>query len=600
MSRIPQQKIDEIISAADIVSYVSRYVALKRTGKNLKGLCPFHKEKTPSFTVSPEKQFYHCFGCGKGGNLFGFLMDMEKLSYIEVIKKVAADLGITLPRFESERGAAKSQFEKLLRLNHQVKDFYKSELNKAERTVASEYLKKRKLKSSIIKHFELGYAPNIWDSLKRKSFPEKELLDLGLIQLKDNEKGTYDKFRNRLMFPFHDTSGRIVGFGGRALHSDQQPKYLNSPESPVYKKGTILYGLFQAADSIRKEETVILVEGYFDLLRLVDSGISNVVASSGTAVSTNQAFLLKRYAKRVIIAYDSDEAGIRAAMRNAMIMEGADLEVYMITIPVPDDPDSYILKNSIQDFKNLLEKKVLPVEFRLVQFKNKPDSSSMDQKKSFMDELLEDLTEIPNEVKIGLYIHRIAEVLEISESLLISRFNQMKRDRGRRDNFAESRTEEMKSSERPIRRGQWRAEETVLALLLDNNPNINKQILNQISTSDFANDELRNLFDHIAHIWEESGEIDVKELESIHDNYQNLLPKLKIIELYNPPKLAADCIYQIRKWELDTRFNEIKRLISEESSSDKSVLHYMKELSEIRKKLTEIEKERTKFVNTKL
>jgi len=603
MARIPQQKIDEILQAADLVSYVSRYVALKRTGKNLKGLCPFHKEKTPSFTISPEKQFFHCFGCNKGGNLFSFLMEIEKISYIEAVKKVASDLGIHLPRFEREKDQViQSENEKFFQINERVKDFFKSELHDKQKTIrALEYLKKRNIKKETIKLFELGYAPNSWESLQRLSLPKKELEALGLVQQKETGSGSYDKFRNRLIFPFHNTTGRIVGFGGRALAEDQQPKYLNSPETVVYKKGSILYGLYQSADHIRKQQTAIVVEGYFDLLRLVDNGILNVVASSGTALSSTQAHLLKRYTKNVVIAYDSDEAGIKAALRNALILESVDLDVYIITIPKPHDPDSYILEHGKNAFLTLLNNKILPIEFRLLHFKSLPESESIEQKKSFADHILEDLSAIPNEVKIGLYIHRISEALQISESLLISRFNRLKQDRrGFGLNYENRETGQYKAEEIILRKGQWRAEETLLALLLENHTEVNRQILDQISTSDFVNKDYRDLFKQIATVWEDSGDIHLDDLKRDNRMLEQMLPRLNMIEINNPEKLAADCIYQIRKWSLDSRFNEIKRLINEESSSEKSVMHYMKELSAIRKKLTEIEHEHAKYLKTHL
>ena len=314
MSRIPETKIEEIQSASDVVSVVSRYVALKKAGKNFKGLCPFHKEKTPSFIVSPEKQIYHCFGCGKGGNVFNFLMSVENISYIESIRRVASDLGITLPEYQpADHKAADTEYDYLYHANQIAKEYF----NSSKSDPAGHYLKSRKLKQETLERYGVGYAANKWDGLinfhKYNSISRDVYLELGLIQKKEETDRYFDRFRNRIMFPFYNLSGQIVGFGGRRLNENDQPKYLNSSESKIYKKGEILYGLYQAIPAIREKKSVIIVEGYFDLLRLVDVGIQNVVASSGTALTENQARLLKRYTDQAIISYDSDDAGIKAA-----------------------------------------------------------------------------------------------------------------------------------------------------------------------------------------------------------------------------------------------------------------------------------------------
>jgi len=341
MARIPETKIEEIESASDIVSAIARYVSLKKTGKNFKGLCPFHKEKTPSFVVSPEKQIYHCFGCGKGGNVFNFLMSVENISYIESIRRVASDLGITIPDYRSEeQKASSSEYDFLYKTNQIANEYFFSQSS----AQAQKYLESRKLKNEILKKYAVGYAPNKWDGLINhpgfKSINKSFFEQLGLIQKKDKSDHYFDRFRNRIIFPFFNLSGQIVGFGGRRLNENDQPKYLNSPESKIYKKSEILYGLHQAISSIREKKAVIIVEGYFDLLRLADCGIQNVIASSGTALSESQGRLIKRYTDTAIFAYDSDDAGINAAIRNSQILESLDLRVSMILLPKPHDPDS--------------------------------------------------------------------------------------------------------------------------------------------------------------------------------------------------------------------------------------------------------------------
>jgi len=607
MARIPQAIVDEIIAAADISNFVSRYVSLKKAGKNLKGLCPFHTEKTPSFIVSPEKQIYHCFGCGKGGNAISFLMDIEKITFIDAVRKVAFELGIKLPETSLEYDSdKKSKYDLYFEANRLAKEFFVSQMDKSANSPAIAYLRERKLKKSTIKRFEIGIAPKKWDGFLKEQNQSTAslniLADLGIIQKKDKGDGYFDKFRNRLMFPFHNTSGRIVGFGGRRLDENDQPKYLNSPESVIYKKGEILYGLYQAVQKIREKNIAILVEGYFDLLRLVDSGIENVVASSGTALTEGQGRLIKRYAANVIFAYDSDEAGVKAALRNSQILEALDLNVSLIKIPSPFDPDSYILKEGTGEFFKLIKNRVSPVEYRLKQFSEIYADAAIENKNEFVDEIFSELIGLPNEVKIGLYIHQIATRLQIEESFLISRFNQLKKNKKYRIHTSRDEEDSGQKSRPVLRKGQWQAEEGIIALLLSNEHETSNQILHQISASDFVNDEYRGIFEKISFELEELGKVNLKEVqksvESDHD--QNLISRLLIYEINNSTKLAADCIYKMRKWSLDSRFNEIKRLISDEASSPESVLHYMKELTEIRNKLTDIDKERSKYLKSNL
>jgi DNA primase len=427
------------------------------------------------------------------------------------------------------------------------------------------------------------------------------LTDLGLVQKKETGGNFFDKFRNRIIFPFHNFSGRIVGFGGRRLLESDQPKYLNSPESKIYKKGELLYGLYQAISAIRESQTVIIVEGYFDLLRLVDVGVENVVASSGTALTEAQGRLLKRYTNSVIISYDSDAAGVSAALRNSQILESIGLDVYLIDIPKPHDPDSFILANGKNTYLDLIKEKTSPIEYQIRRFKSENPLPSMEAKNQFIDEIIDTLILIPNDVKVGLSLHRLSQNLEIAESFLISRFNHLKRQRKYQvQNSNEIEEGAIKAA--PFRKGQWRAEEGMISLLLLNKTQITKMILHHISASDFENDDLRALFEYISLQWEDLGMIDVKRLNEKFNSQENatVLSKLSLQNIHNTDKFAVDCIYQLRKRSLDLRFNEVKRLMNEESASHDSVLHYLKELTAIRNKLSEIEKERSRHFKVDL
>jgi DNA primase len=605
MLKIPQSKIDEIQSSANLVSYISRYVNLKQTGKNFKGLCPFHKEKTPSFIVSPEKQIYHCFGCGKGGNVIGFLMEIEKVSYIEAIRRVAADAGIKLVYDQSDKQqAAESEFEPLYYANRLAKDFFIQGLEHKNSKLARDYLQKRKLKIETIKKYEIGYAINKWDSLalapELKDVAREILDELGLIQNKEKNSGYFDKFRNRIMFPFHNLAGRIVGFGGRRLLETDQPKYLNSPESRIYKKGQILYGLHQALTAIRENKFAILVEGYFDLLRLVDSGILNVVASSGTAFTEDQGRLLRRYTNSVIISYDSDEAGITAALRNSQILEALDFNTSIIQIPAPYDPDTFILDKGEAAYIDLLRKRVAPLELQLQRFYQQLPRPTMDEKNQFINTALDSIRNIRDEIKIGMYLHQLAQTLEIAESFLISRFSRLQQHGTTADTSA-TKPEPAKTATQALR-GRWRAEEGILSMLLLNDARQTRLIFDQLSVTDFENEALRRLFELFSENWDELGRISIHDLTAkLNDQENNLVTELLLHETRDLTKFTADCIYQIKKWTLDQRYNEIKRLMHNETSGAKDpALHYIKELNAIRKKLSEINEEHNKYLKINL
>ena len=600
MARIPQTKIEEIESASDIVSAIARYVSLKKTGKNFKGLCPFHKEKTPSFIVSPEKQIYHCFGCGKGGNVFNFLMSVENISYIESIQRVASDLGITIPDYRSnEEKASSSEYDFLYKTNQIANEYFSSQFS----SQAQKYLESRKLKSETLKRYAVGYAQNKWDGLinhpRFKSINKSFFEQLGLVQKKDKSDHYFDRFRNRIIFPFFNLSGQIVGFGGRRLNENDQPKYLNSPESKIYKKSELLYGLHQAISTIREKKAVIIVEGYFDLLRLADSGIQNVIASSGTALSESQGRIIKRYTDTAIFAYDSDEAGIKAAIRNSQILESLDLRVSMILLPKPHDPDSYLLEEGKEAFTELVKNRITPLDYQLNLLRGKTLDLSIDEKYKLIDNLLGDYLDIPNEVKIGLYLHKIAEKFEIAESLLISRFNKLKK----RDQYRikTDRTDSVKP-ESVLKKGQWRAEEDLIAILLLEDNEVSRYIFEHISISDFANDYLQKIFEMLTHQDEEHGQFNIKEIEKLltTELEMNTFSRLNLQVINNPMKYAAGCVYKMRKWHLDSRYNEILRLMKEESASTESKSHYTKELTDIRQRLTEIEGEQGKFINAGL
>lgn len=439
---IPEDKITEIKNTADIVDIVSDSVLLKKTGRNFIGLCPFHSEKTPSFTVSPEKQIYHCFGCGSGGNIFSFLMQQEGLSFPEAARMLARRYGIDIPksRLSAEQRRAISQKENLLQINKMALEFFRHALiDGVAGKHALSYLKQRGFSREIIDRFNLGYAPKGWDNLIRyfskKRITPPQLETAGLVVARKSNSGFYDRFRERIIFPIIDINLRIVGFGGRVM-DDSEPKYLNSPETPVYNKSRSLYGLHRAKEKCRADKTVFIVEGYLDLLALHQHGIENSVATLGTALTAEHVRLLTRYAQRMVLVYDSDEAGIRSAHRcidtfwkehvdfqrhDVFREEKADTHIFVL--PDGHDPDSYVHEFGPERFMATAQRAPGIISF-LIDRAIAEHGMSTEGKIRIVSELQAALAAINDRVARSIYIKQLAERIDIDESVLLDKIRQ--------------------------------------------------------------------------------------------------------------------------------------------------------------------------------
>ncbi len=361
----PQHFIDELKDRADLVRIVEPYAPLKKKGANWMGCCPFHQEKTPSFSVNPSKGFYKCFGCAKGGNAFTFVMEIEGLNFPEAIKRVAEISGVPLPepiddkKYEQNkqrRQEKKEIADQVIELNKYALEFWENHLqeNNAHAKAAHEYLEKREISVETQKAFHIGLAPDSWDALmshlKTKGADEKLIEQSGLVSVNEEKNRVYDRFRGRIMFPVLDVKGNPIAFGARIL-ANGEPKYLNSPETPAYVKGEHLYRFFQSKEEIRKKKYAILVEGYLDLIALYQFGVTNCVASLGTAFTDNQAKLLKRFASKVVVNYDGDKAGVKAARRAIEILLAEDFEIKILVLPDGQDPDDFIRANGFAAYK---------------------------------------------------------------------------------------------------------------------------------------------------------------------------------------------------------------------------------------------------------
>lgn len=429
--RIPDNLIEDILSRADIVEVVSGYLPLKRAGRNFKANCPFHHEKTPSFMVSPDRQIYHCFGCGESGNAFKFLMRYERMEFPEAVETLAKKTGVVLPQLKNEDYKTISLGTQLYKINELSASFYAHNLDSPDGARAKDYLLKRGLKPQTLKSFKLGVALDKWDGLinylRSKNIPLSLLEKAGLIIPRESG-GYYDRFRNRIIFPIFDIKSRPVGFGARVMDKSL-PKYVNSPETPIYAKGKNLYGLHLAKDGIRDTDSVIVVEGYLDIIIPYQEGIRNVVASQGTALTLEQVRLLKRYTDNVVMVYDGDAAGELATLRSLDIFIEEDMNVMVVSLDEGFDPDSYVRKNGIEKFREKIGQAQNLFDYKLDILRSRYDPRQIEGKARIASAILETIDKFKNAVLKSEYLKRLAQVLDIREESLLQELKKVKHDR---------------------------------------------------------------------------------------------------------------------------------------------------------------------------
>jgi DNA primase len=426
---IPEDKVREVAERLSIVEVVSEYVQLRKAGANYTGLCPFHGEKTPSFNVNPAREIFHCFGCGAGGNAFSFIMKIEGLSFPEAVKLMARKSGIEIEERQLSHAEQQAQNERhaFQHINELTALFYRSVLEqKPEGATAREYLGKRNATGEIAEAYRLGFAPDRSDALvqnlKANGANLESALKLGVVR--KSERGWYDQFRNRLMFPIRDSKGNVIAFAGRVLDSSL-PKYINSPESPLYHKSSVLFGLDMALPSIRTENAVIIVEGYFDHLALFKAGIRNVVATCGTALTATHAGMLKRHAEKVFTLFDSDKAGKNATIRSMELFLEQKIPAYVITLPPGDDPDSFLASNPVEAFNERKNKARPAFDFFVRSLLAETPPDSVDSKVRIIDELLPRFKKIANPVERDLYEKEICRLLGITAHAFRKRMGGM-------------------------------------------------------------------------------------------------------------------------------------------------------------------------------
>lgn len=431
MARIPEETIARIRDAADILDVVSGYVQLKRRGRNWFGLCPFHQEKTPSFSVNPQKQIFHCFGCGRGGNAITFVMELEKLEFVEAVQRLGEKYGIPVELSGTTDPRKKATVQQILDLCDLAADSYQKNLQGDAGTGVRDYLKGRGITETTQALFRIGYAPPGWDNLLKAietgKFSREALNQSGLFAA--GERGPYDRFRSRIMFPITNTTGRVVAFAGRVFESDDTAKYVNSPETPVYHKGEILYGLSLTRNQIRDQDAAIIVEGYLDLIQLYQAGITNIVAVSGTALTGRHARELRKLTSNVFPAYDGDAAGVQAAIRGGYTLLRNGLSPRVVTLPADLDPDDWVQKEGPEPLLKAVEAALPLLEFHLAHFQG--DLEQTGDMRRFLDETLQELVQVQDPLVRELHLKKVADLTGIDERPLHEALRRIPRGRVR-------------------------------------------------------------------------------------------------------------------------------------------------------------------------
>ncbi len=564
--------VREVKDQVDIVTVVSRYVNLKKRGKNYIGLCPFHSEKTPSFTVSPDKDFYHCFGCGKGGDVLGFVMEMEGIDFSGALRMLAEEVGVKIPERSFKR-TRKSPYEDLYEINRVAMEFYNRILMESEEGAgALAYLEERGIDRETIKSFDIGYASEGWDSLIKhvqKKGLETELLIRSGLAVKKGE-GEYDYFRQRILFPIKDNRGRLAGFAGREF-GGTSPKYLNSPDTPIFTKRKILYGYHAARSQIRSTGEVLIVEGYTDLIRLFQHGLTNVVAPMGTALAEYQAALLSRVARTAILVYDRDEAGLKATFRAGDIFLKNGIGVKVVQLPEGEDPDSFVLRKGIKAFDKAIKKAQDVFDLKILILKEKGMLESVDDKRISAEHLLKTLEVTKDEVIRDIYLGKASDSLGIDRRVLEGRLEGARISR----RVNKKRLGENEKSE--LQKLEGFVERYLIQLMLMGDEFVNR-LIESLTSEDFSDPLFRKAFDELSKLSESSGVLSLdRVMETVSDDLKPMISELYIAtdEVTDPSKILQDCLRKIEARKVKSEMNKIEERLSQlEKGDDNLAIKY--------------------------
>ncbi len=546
---IEKEKIDEIKRQTDIVSLVSQYVPLKRVGKNYRALCPFHSERDPSFYVNPEKGIFYCFGCKRGGNAINFLMEYEKLDFPTAVKRLAKNLGIEI---DTTKGL---KYKEIYEVNELARQFYAHCLSKEIGKRGRIYLKERKIDVEKLKDFGLGYAPSsggLVTFMRQKGISVERLNKAGLIS------ANHEVFRDRLIFPIFNVSGRIIGFGGRGIDDYIRPKYLNSPETPIFKKGEILYGLYQSKEAMRTRGEAILVEGYFDLLSLFQKGITNVCAPLGTSLTESQAILISRFAKKVNILFDGDLSGIKAALRAIGLLINAQIDVYITSLPEDTDPDTFIHQSGVDELQKIIEGAQDFFHF----YKQVVKTDTVEQEVALIKDLIQIISHIRDPIRFDRYFKYAARVFDIPVNAIKK---EMEKTRKRAEN--------------PVAKESISQGERIMAMILnarEHFPSVKKILKPQ----DFEDESVRRLYKTLL---KHEG-MDLYDLSEVMG--ERLRERLLSIIMKEQPMAHESFLEAVHRYKHRIQTKRIEKKIKEaqEKGDERAWAKYQKELNELKRR----------------
>ena len=589
--RYSDEILNEVRENNDIVEIISQYIHLKRSGRNYFGLCPFHNEKSPSFSVSPDKQIFHCFGCGVGGNVFSFISKIEGVGFKEAVEILAEKSNISLPKDNNEEDNKKDILKsKVYKVNSFTAEYYHKRLYKSESKIGQEYVKQRKINKETLESYNLGFSGNydeLYKALRKEGFYDEEILESGLVNR--NENGKYlDRFRNRFMIPILDVRNRVIAFGGRVL-DDTKPKYINSPENIVYSKGKHLFGLNVAKKY--EHNTLLVVEGYMDAISLHQRGITNVVASLGTALTTNQGWLLRKNAEKIILGFDSDGAGQTAIMRAMEVMQNMGCDIRVLQMIGAKDPDEYIIKYGSARFQKLMNEAISLLEFKVKVLKQNLDLNVASDKVKFLNEISKLLSNIDNSIEQEIYIEKISKGYNISKEAIFGQVNKIKYNGKEKSKTIEEKRikTKVKKDNDKISEDILKREKMLISILI-NYPESYKIIKEKMQIDDYKLEYNRIIIKLL-----------YEELEKENYNINMVIDKLESQEIQNHitaimaedfgiidyKKAIEDIFNKYYKEELEKRRDELINLLSMEENQDNKE-KMGKELNEIILKLAKI------------
>lgn len=592
MARYSDEVINDVRQSNDIVDVISQYVHLKRSGRNFFGLCPFHNEKSPSFSVSPDKQIFHCFGCGVGGNVFSFITQIEGINFVEAVQMLAERANIQLPTLQDNGDSQREELKaKVYKVNEFTAEFYHQNLYKPQAKIAQEYVKKRQLSNETLKSFKIGFSgkfDELYQELKKHGFGEREILESGLVN--KNERGQYiDRYRNRLMFPICDARGKVIAFGGRVL-DDSKPKYINSPENVVYSKGRNLFGLNVAKKGDLKR--ILIVEGYMDVISLHQRGITNVVAPLGTALTEQQGWLLRKNSEQIILSFDSDEAGLKAKLRALDILQNMGCDLRILQMEGAKDPDEYIIKYGNARFNNLVDKALSIIEFKVKILKKDLNLENTNDKIKFLNEIAKLISNVNNTIEREVYIEKIAKEYDISKEAIYAEVNKLTYKNVKTEKVLEKPkpvVTHIKREEKVISEAVKRRENTVIALLLMGDLNIFEILRQNIKVENFQDEVNKKIAQKLYEEFEKGNSNINAIIDNLEQDEQNQITMImsEDYEITDIEKAIDDVVQAYEREKLNTRKFEILDLLDKDLENDQKK-ELEKELSNIIIRLAKI------------